>query len=204
MVFSESISAAVEQAVTVIAQGGVVAFPTETFYGLAVDPFNEKALERLFGLKRRSLAKPVLSLVEDEWQLGRLVAHIPSFYPALMRKFWPGPLTLLFPALSSLATFLTADTGLVGVRISSHPQARALVRKYGGPITATSANISGCPAAVNAVEVRHQLPEVDFLIEFDEFVQGSASTIISYEKDMPVVVRSGVIPEAEIFSALSK
>ncbi len=200
VVFSEEISSALNQAARVIAQGGVVAFPTETFYGLAVDPFQEEALERLFRLKRRSVAKPVLVLVAEEAQLVRLAAYIPTFYPPLMRKFWPGPLTLLFPALFSLSGFLTADTGRVGARISSHPLAQALVEKCGSPITATSANLSGFPAAVRAAEVRRQIPQVDFLLEFDQFLQGTPSTIIGYEDDSPVVVRSGDIPESELFS----
>ena len=173
----------------------MVAFPTETFYGLAVDPFNEEALSRLFRLKKRSPAKPVLTLVADESQLDSLITEIPSCYPELMRKFWPGPLTLLFPALSSLSGFLTADTGRVGARISSHPLAQALVQNYGRPVTATSANLSGCPAAAQGKEVLLQLPQVDFLLESDEFVQGTASTIIGYENNSPVVIRTGAILE---------
>ena len=192
MVVDEQISSVLNRAVTVINQGGVVAFPTETFYGLAVDPFNEKALERLFRLKNRSPAKPVLTLVADENQLSSLAADIPSFYPALMRQFWPGPLTLLFPALASLPWLLTADTGRVGARISSHPVARTLVQGCGRPITATSANLAGCPAATLAAEVLYQLPQVDFIIEFNKFVQGTASTIIGSRDGIPEIIRPGV------------
>ncbi|WP_457574617.1 L-threonylcarbamoyladenylate synthase [Desulfolithobacter sp.] len=144
----------VEQAVSVLRRGGVVAFPTETYYGLAVDPFNDRALERLFSLKKRAVGKPVLVLVREPGDTTSLVASVPAVYEQLISLFWPGPLTLIFPARPSLSHWLTGGTGTIGIRQSPHPVALALVTAFGGPITATSANISGLPPASSADMVR--------------------------------------------------
>ena len=142
------------RAVAVLNSGGVVAFPTETYYGLAVDPLNPLALNYLFTLKQRDIAKPILTLVDDRESLSSLVHEIPIIYNQLMEKFWPGPLTLIFRAKINLPAMLTAGTSTIGVRQSSHPFARQLLRAFGRPITATSANISGKEAAVDAYEVK--------------------------------------------------
>jgi len=131
-----------EQAVALLKKGGLVAFPTESWYGLAADPFNERALDRLYAVKKRAADKPILVLVEDIGQLRQLTREIPSPYPALMETFWPGPLSLVFPASSRVPQRLTAGTGTVAVRCSSNPIAARLVARFGSPITATSANIS--------------------------------------------------------------
>ncbi|MEW6500934.1 MAG: L-threonylcarbamoyladenylate synthase, partial [Thermodesulfobacteriota bacterium] len=149
-----------------IRAGGVVAFPTETYYGLAVDPFNREALSRLFALKRRPPDKPVLTLIESEAQLPLLARQVPKLYRPLMDAFWPGPLTLVFDAVPELPVILTGYSGTVGVRISSHPMARQLVAALGQPLTATSANYSGQPAAVTPDEVVAQLGlDVDLVLE---------------------------------------
>jgi len=148
---------AIAAAAQVLRQGGVVAFPTETYYGLAADVGNEYALERIFLLKERQQGKPLLTLIAERAQLSSLTLVIPSPYERLMAAFWPGPLTLLFPARPELSAFLTGGTGTVGARISSHPVAREFVAAFGAPLTATSANRSGMPAACSAEEVRAQL-----------------------------------------------
>ena len=131
----------------VILQGGVAAFPTETFYGLGADVQNEEALQKVFRLKDREENKPLLLLIgEKEWLSG-LVRKISPVAERLIEGFWPGPLTLVFEASSHLSNLLTAGTGTIGVRISPHPIAQALVQAVGRAITATSANLSGQPSA---------------------------------------------------------
>ena len=190
------------QAVLVLRQGGVVAFPTETYYGLAVDPFSSQALERLFQMKRRPVEKPVLVLIDQRSRLPLLAAEIPSQFHPLMERFWPGPLTLIFPAQPHLSPILTAGTGTIGIRISSHPLARSLTALAAGAITATSANISGSPPAVSEQEVLAQFGSgLDWLVKAGPTHGSMASTIIAADQGGLRLVRSGVIPFSEIEEA---
>jgi L-threonylcarbamoyladenylate synthase len=187
------------RAVTVLNSGGVVALPTETFYGLAVDPFNPMALNHLFALKQRDISKPILTLVDDRESLLSLVQSVPAPYTVLMDSFWPGPLTLIFPARLNLPALLTAGSSTIGVRQSSHPFARQLLRAFGRPITATSANISGRSAAVDAFEVRAQFgSKVDLIFDGGRTPGIGGSTIIGLVGDKFKLIREGIIPFAEI------
>lgn len=182
------------RAVAVLEQGGVVAFPTETFYGLAVDPFNEKALKDLFILKGRPRNKPFLVLIQDETQLSGLTSSIPSVYRPLMRAFWPGPLTLVFPAGVNISSVLTGKSAGVGVRISPHPVARIFGQLWGKPMTATSANRSGMTAARTAAEVRHYFgDEVDCILDGGETPGGMSSTVVGEHQGKLQLIRAGVI-----------
>ena len=195
---------ALAQACALLRAGGVVAFPTETYYGLAVDPFNPAALSRLFALKGRSVDKPVLLIVEEPSQLASLVAEIPPAFTMLMQRFWPGPLTLVFPGAPSLPELLTGHGSTIGVRVSSHPVARQLVRAFGHPITATSANLSGHPPAVTAGGVRDQLgPDLDLVLDGGETPGGLGSTILGFQEGKVCLLRPGVISFAEIEAALA-
>ncbi|MDO8948155.1 MAG: L-threonylcarbamoyladenylate synthase [Desulfocapsaceae bacterium] len=183
-----------QRAVSVLGQGGIVAFPTETFYGLAVDPFNEKALEKLFRLKGRPFHKPFLVLVQDENQLSELVSSIPHVFRPLMEVFWPGPLTLVFPAGSHLSSLLTGESAGIGVRISPHPVARIFGQMWGGPMTATSANLSGMVAACTADEVRCSFGAgVDCILDGGQTPGGMSSTVIGVCKGKLQLIRAGVI-----------
>jgi len=193
------------RAVAVLNKGGVVAFPTETYYGLAVDPLNPLALNYLFTLKQRDLAKPILTLVDDRESLSSLVYEIPIVYLQLMEKFWPGPLTLIFKARINLPSLLTAGTSTVGVRQSSHPFARQLLRAFGRPITATSANISGREAAVDAYEVKAQFgTQIDMVFDGGRAPGISGSTIVGLDESQVKLIREGVIPYEEIFRTVQK
>lgn len=195
---------ALAKACVALRAGGVVAFPTETYYGLAVDPCNQEALSRLFALKGRSADKPVLLIIDHPSQLSTLVAEIPPPFPLLMERFWPGPLTLVFPGAPSLPGMLTGHRGTIGVRVSSHPVARQLVRAFGRPLTATSANFSGQPAAVAASGVLEQLgPEVDAVLDGGETPGGQGSTLLGYQEGKVCLLRAGVIPFAEIEAVLA-
>ena len=193
------------QACMVLRTGGIVAFPTETYYGLAVDPFNPAALSRLFALKGRSSDKPVLLIVDNPSQLSGLVAEIPPAFPVLMEKFWPGALTLVFPGIPSLPENLTGRLGTIGVRVSSHPVARKLVSAFGRPITATSANLSGHPPAVTASGIFDQLGAgVNAVIDGGETPGGQGSTIVGYQEGKVCLLRAGVIPFARIEAMLDE
>lgn len=185
----------------IIRQGGVVAFPTETYYGLAADPFNQSALKLLFSLKQRDYTKPVLTLVAVTEQLSLLARDVPDIYSSLIKRFWPGPLTLIFPAQDILPILLTGRTGTVGVRISSHPAAQALVKLLQGPVTATSANISGHKPAIDAQEVRRQFgSSLDYIVDGGRTPGGSGSTIIGQEAGSLKLIRAGVIPFEQLLT----
>ncbi len=190
------------RAVAILNDGGVVAFPTETYYGLAVDPLNPLALNHLFNLKQRDIAKPILTLVDDRESLSSLVHEIPVIYLQLMERFWPGPLTLVFQAKINLPTLLTAGTSTIGVRQSSHPFARQLLRAFGRPITATSANISGHDAAVDAYEVKIQFgKQIDMVFDGGKASGILGSTIVGLDGSRLKLIRKGVIPYDEILNS---
>ncbi|MGB5231134.1 MAG: L-threonylcarbamoyladenylate synthase [Desulfoprunum sp.] len=185
-------AAAIDRAVTVLAGGGVVAFPTETCYGLAVDPFNDRALERLFQIKHRPVDKPVLLLIHDLALLESLVTAVPEVYAPLIARHWPGPLTLIFPARADLPFLLTGGTGTIGVRISPHPVARALGKAFGRAITATSANLSDQQPACSAAEVRAAFgATVDLIVDGGRTPTDCCSTIIGERGGVLHLVRSG-------------
>jgi len=202
---AQAVSAAeLEEAAGRIRSGGIVAFPTETFYGLAVDPFNPSALGRLFSLKKRSPDKPLLVLIDKPEDLGLLVKKVPRQYERLLDIFWPGPLTMVFEGIDGLPGLLTDEYGTVGVRRSSHPVAGALAIAAGGAVTGTSANPSGLPAAVNSGEVAEMFPEgIDQIIDGGPVPGGSGSTIIGLEGDGVKLIREGRIPFEKIRAAVS-
>jgi len=174
-------------------RGEVVAFPTESSYGLAVDALSSEAVGRLFALKGREPGKPPPILVADEEMLARVVARVPDAARALMAKFWPGPLTLVLPARAGLPEALTSEGG-VGVRRSPHPVADALVRAFGGPITATSANPSGAPPALRAAEVRAMFGERIHLLDGGDAPGAAPSTVARVGEDGTItVLRAGAL-----------
>ncbi len=183
----------VKEAAEIIRRGGVAAFPTETYYGLAVDPFNSCALDRLFQLKNRPEKKPVPLLISNLDQLKLLVEKIPPVFRPLF-GLWPAPLTLVFKARSTLSSSLTAGTGTVGVRISPHPLAASLVKQVGRPITATSANPSGRQPATEAAVVKEYFGRrLDYLLKGGTTTGGAPSTLVGYKDDELVLLREGVL-----------
>ncbi|NLZ17747.1 MAG: threonylcarbamoyl-AMP synthase [Desulfobulbaceae bacterium] len=193
---------ALSRAVEVLRSGGIVAFPTETYYGLAVDPFNTEALEHLFLLKARPVVKPVLALVREQAQISQLAAHIPALYSWLMQRFWPGAVTLIFPARSSLPWQLTAHTQGIGLRQSSHPVAARLLAAFGGPLTATSANSSGREPAINAQQAASLFPgstdNRGFVLDGGETPGGAGSTVVALRDGALTCLRDGKIPFADV------
>ncbi len=194
---------AVRRAVDVIQSGGIVAFPTETFYGLGVDPFNPGAVERLFEVKGREPGRPILLVVDDIKRLEDIVKAIPEEARSLIRKFWPGPLTLLFKSASHVTSALTGGTGKIGIRIPSHPVALHLLQAVGRPLTATSANRSGQPGAATAETVAETLgPSLDLILDGGATPGGLGSTIVDATLHPPRLVRDGQVPFRDILGCL--
>lgn len=179
--------------------GKLVVFPTESFYGLAVDVRNEGAIARLLQVKRRSPENPILILIPDMKELDRFVMRIPPQGKRLMKAFWPGGLTLIFEAATGISPLLTANTGKIGVRLSSHPVATGLARALGGPITGTSANLAGQPACVSAQEVLSAMGDVvDLVLDGGKTPGGRGSTILDITVQPPRILRRGMVGEEAI------
>ncbi len=193
----------IARAAAILKAGGVLAFPTETFYGLAADAANEEAVEKIFRIKGRDFGNPIALIAAGDRHLPGLVAEIPETARILMRAFWPGPLTLVFKASSNVIPKLTAGTGRIGIRISSHPIAAGLAEALGGPITATSANRSGAVENVSAQEVLQWLGEdLEAVIDGGPAPGGMGSTFLDVTADPPVLLREGAVPKERIFEAL--
>lgn len=185
----------------VIESGGIVALPTETYYGLGVDPCDPRAVERLASVKGRPDGKPILVLIGQRTQLPSLVREIPPLATVLMDLFWPGPLTILFPALPTLPPHLTGGTDTVGVRLTScEPLARLL--EAVGPLTGTSANRAGGPPARTASEVQDTLgDEIELILDGGRTPGGPPSTIVDGRKAVGVI-REGAIARQTLADVL--
>lgn len=186
--------AALNDIVSLLGAGQVIAFPTDTAYGLAADPFNDAAVERIFSIKGRMETKPIL-LIVNSVSMAESVSTPPASFYDVARDFWPGPLTLIVPSSGILSTKVTAGTNTIGLRWPAAPLATALAERFGKPLTATSANRSGMPAAVTADEVEAQLSEssLDALIDGGPLPERGGSTLLDLTSDPPVLLREGPI-----------
>ena len=183
-------------------RGGVLAVPTETYYALAVDPYNAEAVARVQAIKGRPDGKPLLILISERTQLADLVAHVPPVAQALMDAFWPGPLTIVFPADPRLPRGVTAGTGTVGVRQSAWPALVPILSRIGA-VTGTSANRSGEPPLQTARDVDAALGEqLDLIFDAGRTPGGLPSTLVTACGD-PVLLREGPIPRAALEQALA-
>ncbi|MBN2284270.1 MAG: threonylcarbamoyl-AMP synthase [Deltaproteobacteria bacterium] len=188
-----------EKATRIMQEGGVIAYPTETFYGLGADPLNESALRRLYLIKGRTFSKPIPLIIGQRSDAERYVRTISDEGRRLMDHFWPGPLTILFPAASLLPGVLTANTGKIGIRLSPNPIPAELARRLGGAITATSANISNEKECSTAGDVIRSLGVlVDAVVDGGASPGGRGSTIVDITVAPAVILREGVISAARI------
>ncbi|WKZ33342.1 MAG: L-threonylcarbamoyladenylate synthase [Thermodesulfobacteriota bacterium] len=186
-------------AIEVFRAGGVIAYPTETFYGLCVDPFNETAVEALYNLKGRPLSSPIPLIIGDAGMLGGVASVITPLAHKLIQKFWPGPLTLVLKAAPTLPPGLTAGTGTIGVRLSGSAHARRLSVMLSSPITSTSANPSCKPPATRPGEVLSFFDgSIRMLIDGGALKGGKGSTIVDATGEAPVIIREGEIPSSLI------
>ena len=190
-------------AVAALRRDGLVVYPTETFYGLGARALSRPAVGAVAALKGRDVAKPIAVIVSESAMLARIVDRLPPLAERLMARFWPGPLTLVLPARSDLPPELTAGTGAIGVRVSSHPVARGLAAMLGEPITATSANPGGVPAASDVATARRFFgPRVDVYIDGGALAGGSGSTVLLVRDDAVEIVRAGAVPVAALREVL--
>ena len=184
---------ALGNAAAVLRRGGVVAFPTETFYGLGAAALDRAASRRIFELKGRPETKPVLLLV-DSIAMAETVVEVSARARALMTRHWPGALTLVLRARPSVPEEVTAGTGTVGVRLSPHPVARGLVSALGAPVTAPSANPSGLEPPTTASAVLAYFGDaVDLVLDGGPTAGGEASTVLDTTVEPPRVLRRGAV-----------
>jgi L-threonylcarbamoyladenylate synthase len=181
------------EAARIIKSGGVVAFRTDTFYGLGADPFNVEALRTIKSLKGREEGKPILVIISDAVQAERLIVAS-TLFDAMRARYWPGALTLVAKARREVSDELTAGTGTVGVRLPDDETVRAFVLACGGALTATSANLSGEPPARNAQEVARSFPEGLALIVDGGVAQSDQpSTVLDVSGEKMRLIREGAI-----------
>ncbi|MFA5110231.1 MAG: L-threonylcarbamoyladenylate synthase [Desulfobaccales bacterium] len=187
------------EARAVLEKNRVMAVPTETFYGLAVNPFREEALARLFAIKARAPEKPVLVLVDGPEMLSQVVREVPEVATRLMARFWPGPLTIIFPSLPRLPRWLTGGTGTIGVRQPRQRLTCRLITELRFPITGTSANRSDRPPLARAADVAREFGEgVDLILDAGPCPGGLPSTIVDVTSSPPRLVRPGAISPVEL------
>lgn len=183
-----------ETAAGMIRRGGLVAFPTETVYGLGADATNPEAVERVFLAKGRDFSKPILVLIADRSWLSLLARDIPAPARVLMDAFWPGPLTLTFPARDAVPRALLGGGTTVGVRMPDVTLARRLVQAVGRPVTAPSANRSGSPNPVTAEQVALSLGDrIDLILDGGPSSSDVPSTVVDATVTPPALIRPGRI-----------
>lgn len=193
-----SLQRQVEKGITILKKGGIVAFPTDTVYGLGCDALRRSAVEQIYKVKRRSRHLPLPLLLSDMSQVTDVAKPLLGIALSLARRFWPGALTLVLAKSDSLPLYLSS-AGTVAVRIPNHPVCLALIQGIGGPLVGTSANVSGSYSPSTADEVRQQLgDEIDLIIDGGTCPGGQESTIVDVTSMVPRILRQGVIPPGEI------
>jgi L-threonylcarbamoyladenylate synthase len=188
----------IEKGVSILKKGGVIAFPTDTVYGLGADAFNSMAVERIYEIKDRSKSHRFPLLIADVKQLTALAEPIPELAWFLAAQFWPGGVTLVLPKKDSVPTYLSSGS-TIAVRAPNHPTCLTLLEHLARPLIGTSANISGQPPALTADEVRQQLGgRIDLVIDEGKCPGGKESTVLDITREPPVVLRQGIIPSDDI------
>jgi len=189
----------IERAVFALKKDGVVAYPTDTVYGLGAAMNNLKAVERIFEVKGRPKGMALPLLVADRDQIKQIAVNIPEIAWRLVDKFMPGGLTVILQKADTVADIITGGGKTIGVRIPNHPIPIALIKGLGQPIVGTSANLSGQPSALTAEEVRKQIGDrVDIIIDGGRSPGGVESTVVNLSGVKPVILRLGAIKPEEI------
>jgi L-threonylcarbamoyladenylate synthase len=189
----------IDETAEILRGGGIIAYPTETVYGLGVDALNERGIRRLFEIKSRALDKPISVLVRDAVMLGRVVSRIPPMAKPLMDRHWPGPVTIVFPASSDIPPLLTGQTGTIGARISPHPFVKQLFNSFDSPLTATSANISGGEGLIEPEDILRTFGgRIDLVIGMSEFMEGGGSTVVDVTGEKPRIIRQGKVKVKDV------
>lgn len=197
--------AALARVLEVLSRDGLVAYPTETFYGLGANAASAAAVDRLLAAKGRPAGMPIPVLVAGPASLDALGAEVTTSARRLMAAFWPGPLTLVLGVAAPLPPRLTAGTGTLGVRVSSHPVAAALAARCPFPLTATSANPSGAREAATPADLDPAVrAAVDLIVDAGRTPGGPASTVLDATVDPPRLLRAGAVPWADVQAALGR
>jgi L-threonylcarbamoyladenylate synthase len=197
----------IDYVVSCLRKGDVVALPTDTFYGLAVDPVNLWAVEQIYQIKTRQKHKPLSLLISSVFQAYQLARETDTLFDRLAERFWPGPLTIIVRAGSRLPLRSTANTGNVAFRVPDSAIARAVVERFGLPITATSANLQGAPECVHAACVRDQIGDrIPLIIDGGPTGRSLPTTIVdlSLGPGRWEILREGAIPTHEVVMALQR
>jgi len=196
---------AIQRAAKIIKGGGVVAFPTETVYGLGADAFNPLAVARIFEVKRRPYFDPLIVHVANPSDVKKLAKETPSNAKKLIERFWPGPLTIVLLKEEKIPDIVTAGLLTLAIRMPNHPMALALIEESKCPIAAPSANPFGYLSPTTAEHVRDQLgEEVDLILDGGPCPVGVESTIVSFLEEKPVLLRPGGVSLEEIESVIGK
>ena len=185
----------IEMASQVIKKGGIVVYPTESFYGIGADATNEKAVKKVFRIKGREEGKPILLIIGNMDMLYLLVEDIPDYALRLIENFWPGPLTILFRASKYVLSALTGGTDKIGIRMSGYPVARMLSELSGVPITGTSANLSGKAPCKSADEIIKELSGIDIILDAGTLSAQKPTTVVDVTVRPAKIIRKGLIPE---------
>ncbi|MDP2729026.1 MAG: L-threonylcarbamoyladenylate synthase [Dehalococcoidales bacterium] len=189
----------IERGISILRQGGLVAYPTDTVYGLGASAALPQAVERIYKVKERPRNMPLPLQLADVSQITKVAERVPEIARLLIRNFLPGALTLVLPRSSSVPDSITAGGGTVAVRIPAHPIPIALVKGLGSPIVGTSANLSGRPSPLTADEVYSQLGDkVDLIIDGGRCPGGKESTIVDVSGEEPVIIREGAISKDQL------
>lgn len=191
----------ISKAVSLLEQGAVIVYPTETFYGLLCSAFDHRALGKLSAIKNRVAGSPWPLIIADENDLSRLAEKINTEQKLLMDRFWPGPLTLVFDAKAEMPDSITANTKTVGVRVPSHQGARELAQKA-GPLVATSANLKGRPTPTDPDVIGRIFPDLP-LFSQGELFQSKGSTVLDIRSIPHKILRSGEVPESLVAKCLA-
>lgn len=195
----------IAEAASVLERGGLVAFPTETVYGLGADAFNAAATRRIFEAKGRPSDNPLIVHIADLSFLSSLTPSFPDIGMTLAKSFWPGPLTIVTTKAAKVMDFVTAGLNTVAIRMPNHPVALSLIRQFGRGIVAPSANISGRPSPTTGEHVRDDLNgKIEFILDAGPTMIGVESTVLDITVDPPVILRKGGLTKEAIEVAIGK
>lgn len=195
----------IREAAGIIRQGGLVAFPTETVYGLGADGLNPQAVEEIFRCKGRPQDNPLILHVDSLDMARDLTTDFPASARVLADRFWPGPLTLVLPRAETVPAQVSAGLPTVAVRMPAHPAARELITAVGGPVAAPSANLSGRPSPTSAVHCYRDLNgKIPLILDGGECIVGLESTVLSLTGDIPRLLRPGSVTLEQLEEALGR
>ncbi len=193
----------IAEAARIIRNGGVVVFPTRSLYGLGADAFNAKAVNRIFHIKQRPANKPILVLIKNKYELDKLTALIPPAATAIIERFWPGRVSIVFQAKEGLSADLTAGTNKIGIRLPGHNIAYKLVKAADGPITGTSANLSGSAGCFQINDLDEKIVDsVDLILDAGPLKGGIGSTVVDVTGETPLILRQGELSRKDVFNVI--